>query len=305
MNIEHMAEFAELAHDLNFTAAAKRLHVTQPALSNHVQTLERECGTTLIERSARTKPRLTPAGQLFLDMCIEVLGSYSRTMPTIQNLRREVQGRIVVRTPRNEYSFPLIDYLFEFRKQRPAIDVAMLPWSPIDGTEDVLSGAVDIAYIGYVEGMHAFDMGTVALVPYCHSQLFLWAEEDNPLAVKPGLTPADLEGVALLIPANEKRESWRLCLEHFQKSFDVSLHIQERYCDSIEDLVMSKARPGDLMLCDENTLKFAAFRLRGHHRAIPFDPPVIAPVSMGYNAESKNPALLELVKFLEEKGKAR
>ena len=305
MNIEHMAEFAELAHDLNFTAAAKRLHITQPALSNHIQALERECGTTLIERSGRTKPRLTPAGQMFLDMCAEVLDSFNRAMPAIQNLRRETQGRVVVRTPRNEYSFPLVDYLFEFRKQHPAIDVAMLPWSPIDGTEDVLSGSVDIAYIGYVEGTHSFETGTVTLVPYCHSQVFLWAEEDNFLAVKPDLTPADLDGATLLIPANEKRESWRLCLEHFQESFGVTLHIQERYCDSIEDLVMSKARPGDLMLCDENTLKFAAFRLRGHHRAIPFDPPVMAPVSMGYNAESKNPALIELVRFLEEKGKTR
>ena len=127
MNVEHMGEFAELAHDLNFTAAAKRLHITQPSLSNHIQALERECGCALVERGGRTTPRLTPAGQMFLDMCTEMLGTYNRTMPALRELGRENRGRVVVRTPRNECSYPFVDYLFEFRKLHPTIDVAPLP----------------------------------------------------------------------------------------------------------------------------------------------------------------------------------
>ncbi len=301
MNIEHMVEFVELAHDLNFTAAARRLHITQPALSNHIRALEQECGGCLIERGGRAKPRLTPAGQLFLDMCVEILGHYDRAMPAIRDAGRQTRGRIAVRTPRNEFSYPFIDYLFEFRKLHPTVDVAMLPWSPTDGIDDVLSKTVDIAYIGHAEGLREYERGMVALVPYCRAQLFLWGEEGCRLLTKPKLAPVDLDGATVLIPANEKRDSWRLCLESFQERFGVALHIEERYCDSVEDLVMTKARPGDLMLCDENTLKFAAFRLREHHRAVPFDPPVSVPVSMGYDARTKNGALLELVEFLARK----
>lgn len=302
MNVGHMEEFVELSHDLNFTMAAKRLHITQPALSNHVQTLERECGAVLIERGGRFKPRLTPAGQRFLDLCVNVLDAYACGMRAVREAGCEISGRIVVRMPRNEYSYPLVDYLFEFRKAHPSIDVAMLPWVPVDGIEDVLSGTVDIAYVGHGEGTHAFDRGTLELVPYCHTQLFLWAEEDVPCAAAGSLAPADLAGMSVLIPANEKHDSWVLGLEHIRERCDVAFRVEERYCDSIEDLVMSKAQPVDVMLCDENTLKFAAFRLRGHHRAVPFSPPVYVPVSLGYDAETHNQALLELVAFLQAKG---
>ena len=71
------------------------------------------------------------------------------------------------------------------------------------------------------------------------------------------------------------------------------------HCDSIEDLIMSKASHDDLMLCDENSLKFAAYRLREHHIALPFNPPYHAAISMGYDAETSNTALLHLVEFLE------
>ena len=301
MNTEHMAEFAELAHDLNFTAAAKRLNITQPALSNHIQGLERECGCLLVERGGRAKPRLTPAGQVFLDLCTEMLGAFGRTMPRIKELGHELEGRVTVRTPRNEYSFPFIDYLFEFRKENPSIDVAMLPWSPADGVDDVLSGDVDLAYIGHASGLHSFGDKTLALVPYCRTQLYLWAEETNPLAHKKSLSPEDLDGKTVLIPANAKRKSWLLCLEAFQERTGAKVRVEERYCDSIEDLIMSKAGHGDLMLCDENSLKFAAYRLREHHVALPFDPPCHAAISMGYDAETSNAALLHLVEFLEAK----
>ena len=301
MNVGHMEEFVELSHDLNFTAAAKRLHITQPALSNHVQVLE-ECGAALIERGGRSKPRLTPAGQRFLDMCVSVLDAYARGMYAVREAGREVSGRIVVRMPRNEYSYPLVDYLFEFRKAHPSVDIAMLPWVPVDGIEDVLSGAVDIAYVGHAEGTHTFDRGALALVPYCHTQLLLWTEEGAPCVADGNLTPADLAGMSVLIPANEKHDSWVLGLDYIQENYGVAFKVEERYCDSVEDLVMSKAQPGDVMLCDENTLKFAAFRLRGHHRAVPFSPPVHVPVSLGYDAETHNQALLELVAFLRTKG---
>ncbi len=301
MNVEHMGEFAELAHDLNFTAAAKRLHITQPSLSNHIQALERECGCALVERGGRTTPRLTPAGQMFLDMCTEMLGTYNRTMPALRELGRENRGRVVVRTPRNECSYPFVDYLFEFRKLHPTIDVAMLPWSPVDGIDDVLSQTVDIAYIGHADESCVRQTEHLALVPYCKAELFLWAEECHSLTGSASLSPSDLDGATVLIPANEKRASWRLCLEAFERRYGVRLNIEERYCDSIEDLVMTKARPGDLMICDENTLKFAAFRLRSHHVAAPFNPRAEVPISMGYRVDTQNAALLELVAFLGAK----
>ena len=54
--------FVAVAEDLNLRRAAKRLNMTQPPLTRHIQALEHQVGTMLLDRSGRAL-RLTPAGQ--------------------------------------------------------------------------------------------------------------------------------------------------------------------------------------------------------------------------------------------------
>jgi DNA-binding transcriptional LysR family regulator len=65
MELRHLRYFLAVADANSFTAAAARLHVAQPALSNQVRALEKELGVTLLERGARTRG-LTEAGSRFL-----------------------------------------------------------------------------------------------------------------------------------------------------------------------------------------------------------------------------------------------
>lgn len=185
VNIEHLVEFAELARQLNFTSAAKTLHITQPALSNHIHALEKETGVVLIERAGKEKTRLTPAGQKFLAMAMKIIDTYNEAMPQVKELSKEVQGKVSIRSPRNEYSYPLIDYLFEFRRLHPQIDIAMLPWVNTDGIRDVLSGAVDCAYVGHVNPASTMELDgrSVAFVPYTTTELFAWVDMGHPPCV--------------------------------------------------------------------------------------------------------------------------
>ncbi|XUM01494.1 LysR family transcriptional regulator [Streptomyces venezuelae ATCC 10712] len=65
MEMHQLRYFASVADEGSFTAAARRLLVSQSGVSTQVAKLERELGQRLIDRSGR-RIRLTPAGQAVL-----------------------------------------------------------------------------------------------------------------------------------------------------------------------------------------------------------------------------------------------
>ncbi|QIS07245.1 LysR family transcriptional regulator [Nocardia brasiliensis] len=66
LNLYRLAQFLEVAEQLSFTRAARRLHITQQALSTSVRRLEKELGVTLFERTTR-RVALTEAGRTLRD----------------------------------------------------------------------------------------------------------------------------------------------------------------------------------------------------------------------------------------------
>jgi DNA-binding transcriptional LysR family regulator len=65
MELRHLRYFVGVAEEENVSRAARKLHVSQPALSRQIQDLEDEIGFPLLERSAKSV-RLTEAGRVFL-----------------------------------------------------------------------------------------------------------------------------------------------------------------------------------------------------------------------------------------------
>lgn len=77
MNLRRLECFIAIAEDGTLRAAARRLHVTPPSLSQQIKVLEQEVGGDLLERLPRGI-RLTPAGRAFLpEARAAVLAAYS------------------------------------------------------------------------------------------------------------------------------------------------------------------------------------------------------------------------------------
>lgn len=85
--------FVAVAEERNFTRAAERLHLAQPALSTAVRQLEEQLGTRLLDRTSR-QVELTPAGELLLSRGRELLADAERAFAEVREVERSPVGRV-------------------------------------------------------------------------------------------------------------------------------------------------------------------------------------------------------------------
>ena len=85
MHIEYLEEFIALGQCLSFTEAAKHCSITQPALSKHLASLERELGVQLVDRD-RHNVELSQAGHALLKGAVPICEQYRSLRERVQSL---------------------------------------------------------------------------------------------------------------------------------------------------------------------------------------------------------------------------
>jgi DNA-binding transcriptional LysR family regulator len=150
-----------LATEMNMRKAAERLFVSQPALSQRLQTIEKEWGTKLFIRSQKGLT-LTPAGELVIEFANEVLGKEEKVKEAIHGLDTEVYGtlKIAIASIVGQNWLPKV--LKKYMNRYPHAKIAL-----ITGWSSEISKALyeDQAHIGIIRGtpewkgvkMHLFE----------------------------------------------------------------------------------------------------------------------------------------------------
>ncbi len=115
--------FLTAARTLNFTAAARRLHMTQPSVSQHIQALEQHFDMQLFIRSGRHL-RLTDAGEALLPMAQEMVSISQSIDNKMESLKGDVYGRLTVgcSTTVGKYVLPFL--LASFMQQYPKVEAS-------------------------------------------------------------------------------------------------------------------------------------------------------------------------------------
>src|SRR4051812_15943988 len=93
VEVRHLRAFVAVAEELNFSRAAERLYLSQPALSRQIRSLERLVGCELLRRSTH-RVELTLAGDALLDRARKVLGELDEAIAAAQSVGGEMTGRM-------------------------------------------------------------------------------------------------------------------------------------------------------------------------------------------------------------------
>mgnify|MGYP001679293221 CR=1 FL=1 len=91
VNLKQLEYFVAIAEEHQITAAARRLHISQPPLSYELAQLERELGTTLVRRGPRSAT-LTDAGKLLYERAMRILALTQATKRDVEGVGKGMTG---------------------------------------------------------------------------------------------------------------------------------------------------------------------------------------------------------------------
>lgn len=137
MNTTQLECFMEVANFLNFSRAAERLQITQPAVSHQISMLEDELGVKLFYRTSKTV-RLTPEGEMFTQYAGEILKLSRLSKARIKEPLQPAPTRLIIgcRNP-TELRF-VTPALGRLRQIRPEV-LPLLRLIPFDSLENLLA----------------------------------------------------------------------------------------------------------------------------------------------------------------------
>ncbi len=146
MDLATLNAFIAIAELGSFSEAAERLHLTQPAVSKRIASLEQQLNVRLFDRLGR-EVSLTEAGRALLPRAYQILNVLDDTRRALNNLSGEVSGRLTLATSHHIGLHRLPPLLRAFTRAHPqvALDIQFLD-SEV-AYEEVLHGRAELAVI--------------------------------------------------------------------------------------------------------------------------------------------------------------
>lgn len=191
LEVRHLRAVDAISREGTVTAAAKRLFLTQSAVSHLLKDLETRLGIELFDRERGMEP--TEEGKRLLRSARVVLDELERAEYDLAQLRDGHQGVLRVTTQCYTCYHWLPSILARFRENFPGIDLQLVPEATPNPIRALLDGVLDLAIVyergpAGIETTELFVDELVALVPPGHR-----------LAGRRWLTPKDFVGETLIV----------------------------------------------------------------------------------------------------------
>jgi LysR family transcriptional activator of glutamate synthase operon len=191
MDLAYIREFVALASSLSFSETAEQMHISQSALSRHIQALEKELGEPLFIRSTR-KMALSDLGTRLLPFAEDITKSAEQA----EQLLSQDRNSILIGTAHNPHLYLITDSIICFCSEYPDIHIRMIEKDLDELQKDFLEHRLSLVTMGFRSGekipapfIQAGISRIAALVPRQHF-----------LADRKVISIHSLSGIPLIIP---------------------------------------------------------------------------------------------------------
>jgi LysR family transcriptional regulator, benzoate and cis,cis-muconate-responsive activator of ben and cat genes len=291
MELRQLRHFMAVGEAGSITAAARKLRLTQPALSRQIKALEEELGTALLERGAHSVT-VTPAGAL-------LMAEGGTLLRAADALIEKVRVSAIGEPLRVGYAPSLAGEFLavaiaRFTQCHPRLRISLFDVSSAEMRSGLATGKLDLA----VGAAPAGGNDPIHWVPLRDYGWRVVMPDSHPLAKKKEISPRDLAGERLLLYERENYpEYWDRITGYF-RACKLQAKVAGEF-DGVHSLMAAlEANLGIALMAESSPIH------QGHHRSLVIKPlttqPCAISVSAGVSAESETPAkILALIEELK------
>lgn len=186
-DIHRLQVFLTAAETINFTETARRLHMTQPSVSQHIQALEQHFDVALFDRAGRYL-QLTEAGERLAPLVREMVRQWVRIEETMETMKGEVAGHLLVGCSTTPGKYVLPQLLAQFHERYPRVRVSCHVSSQEHSLQMLCDGDVHCA----LASAPHISYGEIEFHPLITDPISLIVPTDHPWAGRGAIEPEEL-----------------------------------------------------------------------------------------------------------------
>ena len=222
--------FAIVVQNGSFSAAADRLLLTQPAISQHIQDLEATLGARLFDRGRRGVT-LTAAGETLHGYTRQILRLVAEAEGAVTDVAQLASGQLSVAATPGISVYYLPDWVQHFRASYPKLTVQMQTSTTAEIVAALQAGKIDI---GLIEGeLEAIDTSEIGVLALEEVEQFVIVGPAHPWWGRDSLVCADLNGQSFVM--RQRTSQTRLWLEERMRAVGTVVKISAEF-DNVESI---------------------------------------------------------------------
>jgi DNA-binding transcriptional LysR family regulator len=272
LSLRQFEVFLAVARAKSFRGAAEALHLSQPALSQHVAELERELGARLFDRLRRSVA-LTEAGRILEDHALRLFATLTSAREAIAELGGLKRGSLLVGASTTPGIYVLPAVVASFQRRHPGIALSLQIGNSAVIEERIRGNEIDLGVVGG----HALRPGEECLASGLLDELVLIVPPGHPWARRREVAPALLAKQRLLVreEGSATRQVAERALQHAGVSVGTSMELG--HTEAIKQAVMAglgvaivsrHAIAGEVATRRLVALRLRGLRIRRHFHVI-------------------------------------
>ncbi|MBV8432512.1 MAG: LysR family transcriptional regulator [Solirubrobacterales bacterium] len=188
MDLRQLRYLVALAEERNFTRAATREHIAQPALSQQIRRLEAELGLLLVERTTR-QVSITDAGEVLVARARRILSEVEAAGEELRALRGLETGRVRLGAMHTMGPVDVSLALAIFHRRHPGVELTVREEASEELAELLRDDALDLAFLSVTERVESHGLALHQLVS---EELVVLLPPDHRLAGRRRIRMAEL-----------------------------------------------------------------------------------------------------------------